>query len=152
VRRSRLSVSYLDVVAVALPLGLAIGRIGDIINGEHYGPPTHFFLGVLNSHPDADVPSHEIAYHSGGLYEVLIGAIVFAIVWPLRERLRRPTAMIWAVLGLLAAGRFIEFFARSDSKTLALGLETAQWTSLLLIVIAAAGAWFTRRSTLVGAD
>jgi phosphatidylglycerol---prolipoprotein diacylglyceryl transferase len=142
-RRARLSVKYLDVVAVALPLGLAVGRIGDIINGEHYGPATHFFLGVENTHPDADVPRHDVAYHSGGLYEVMIGAVVFLIVWPLRKRLQRPLAMVWTVIALLAAGRFVEFFARSDSRTLALGLETAQWTSLLLIVIAGAGAWFT---------
>jgi phosphatidylglycerol:prolipoprotein diacylglycerol transferase len=143
--RRRLSVSYLDVVAVALPLGIAIGRIGDVINGEHYGPATDFFLGVVNTHPDADVPRHDIAYHSGGLYEVLIGAIVFAIVWPLRKRLSRPTAMAWTVMGLLAAGRFVEFFTRSDSETRALGLETAQWTSLFLVVVAATGAWLALR-------
>jgi phosphatidylglycerol:prolipoprotein diacylglycerol transferase len=141
--RSRLTVEYLDVVACALPLGLAIGRIGDVINGEHYGPATNFFLGVRNTHPDADVPSHAVAYHSGGLYEVLIGAIVFAIVWPLRNRLRRPTAITWLVIGLLAAGRFVEFFVRSDSATIGLGLETAQWTSLALIAVAALGAWLT---------
>jgi len=141
--RRGLSVSYLDVVAVGLPLGIAVGRIGDVINGEHYGPPTDFFLGVQNTHPEADVPSHDIAYHSGGLYEVLIGVVVFAVVWPLRKRLSRPTAMVWTVLGLLAAGRFVEFFVRSDSETLALGLETAQWTSLVIIVVVAVGAWFT---------
>jgi phosphatidylglycerol:prolipoprotein diacylglycerol transferase len=141
----RLSVTYLDLVALGLPLGIAIGRIGDVINGEHYGPATTFFLGVRNTHPDADVPRQDIAYHSGGLYEVLIGAAVFAIVWPLRHRLTRPTAMIWLVMALLAAGRFVEFFVRSDSDVLWLGLETAQWTSLFLIAFAATGAWFTLR-------
>jgi phosphatidylglycerol:prolipoprotein diacylglycerol transferase len=141
--RARLTVAYLDIVACALPLGLAIGRIGDLINGEHYGPATTFFLGVRNSHPDADVPNHAIAYHSGGLYEVLIGAIVFAIVWPLRHRLVRPTAMTWLVIALLATGRFVEFFVRSDSDTVALGLETAQWTSLVLIAVAGVGGAIT---------
>lgn len=141
--RDRLSVEYLDTVAFGLPLGIAIGRIGDVINGEHYGPATDFFLGVRNTHPDADVPSADVAYHSGGLYEVLIGAIVFAIVWSLRRRLLQPTAMTWLVIALLAAGRFAEFFVRSDSDRLALGLETAQWTSLALIVLAAVGAWLT---------
>lgn len=141
--RARLTVEYLDVVACGLPLGLAIGRIGDVINGEHYGPATDFFLGVRNTHPDAEVPSHAVAYHSGGLYEVLIGAIVFAIVWPLRHRLRRPTAITWLVIALLATGRFVEFFVRSDSETLGLGLETAQWTSLALIALAALGAWLS---------
>jgi phosphatidylglycerol:prolipoprotein diacylglycerol transferase len=145
IRRRRLSVAYLDAIAVALPLGLAIGRIGDVINGEHYGPQTDFFLGVKNTHPEADVPRHDVAYHSGGLYEVLIGAIVFAVVWPLRKRLSEPTSAMWTVIGLLAAGRFGEFFLRPDSDTLALGLETAQWTSLLLIVVSLAGAWFTLR-------
>jgi phosphatidylglycerol:prolipoprotein diacylglycerol transferase len=143
--RRRLSASYLDAIAVGLPLGLAIGRIGDVINGEHYGPQTDFFLGVKNTHPEADVPRPDVAYHSGGLYEVLIGAVVFAIVWPLRKRLSKPTSAMWTVIGLLAAGRFVEFYLRSDSETLALGLETAQWTSLLLILVSVVGAWFTLR-------
>jgi prolipoprotein diacylglyceryltransferase len=73
----------------------------------------------------------------------LIGAIVFAIAWPLRKRLQQPLALTWLVLALLAVGRFFEFFLRSDSAHLALGLEIAQWTSLLLLAVAAAGAWLT---------
>lgn len=76
--RGQLSIEYLDAVSFGLPLGIALGRVGDVINGEHYGPQTDFFLGVRNTHPDADVPSPDVAYHSGGLYEVLIGALTFA--------------------------------------------------------------------------
>lgn len=142
-RRNRLDVEYLDAVAFGLPLGIAVGRIGDLIYGEHYGAATTFFLGVRNSHPEAEVPSHDLAYHSGGMYEILIGAIVFAIVVVLRRRLLRPTAMTWLVVALLAAGRFVEFFVRSDSPTLALDLEVAQWTSLALLALAGLGAWLT---------
>lgn len=141
--RRRLSIEYLDAVAFGLPLGIAIGRIGDIINGEHYGPATSFFLGVRNTNPDADVPSPNVAYHSGGLYEALIGAFVFALVLALRKWLTAPTAMMWLVIALLSAGRFAEFFVRSDSDTVALGLEVAQWTSLVLFAVAALGAWLT---------
>jgi phosphatidylglycerol---prolipoprotein diacylglyceryl transferase len=91
-------VEYLDTVAFGLPLGIAIGRIGDVINGEHYGPATTFFLGVRNTHPDADVPSPKVAYHSGGLYEVMIGTAVFLILVALRRRVTRPTAMTWLVI------------------------------------------------------
>jgi prolipoprotein diacylglyceryltransferase len=84
-----------------------------------------------------------VAYHSGGLYEVLIGAAVFIVVLVLRRRLRRPMAMTWLVIALLAAGRFAEFFVRSDSDTGALGLEVAQWTSLGLVGVAAVGALLT---------
>jgi len=143
--RARLSAEYLDAVALGLPLGYGIGRIGDLINGEHYGPATTFFLGVRNTHPDADVPSHAIAYHNGGLYESMIGFTTFAVAFALRGRLRsQPLAMVSLVLGLLAAGRFVEFFVRSDSAKTALGLEVAQWTSLALITVALVGAWVTR--------
>jgi phosphatidylglycerol---prolipoprotein diacylglyceryl transferase len=148
IRRERLSVSYLDAIAAGLPLGIAVGRIGDVINGEHYGRATDFFLGVRNTHPDALTPSPDVAYHSGGLYEVLIGTIVFAIIWPLRKRLRRPLALMWLMLALFAIGRFFEFFLRSDSADLALGLEIAQWTSLALLAVATAGAWLTLRRPL----
>ena len=142
----RLSIEYLDAIALGLALGYAIGRIGDVINGEHYGPETNFFLGVRSTHPDADVPSPDVAYHNGGLYEMLIGLFAFAVAMALRRRLRgRPTAMVWLVMALLALGRFVEFFARSDSATVALGLETAQWTSIALIAVAAVGAWATSR-------
>lgn len=141
--RQRLDLSYLDAIAAGLPLGIAIGRIGDIINGEHFGEATDFFLGVQNTHPDALTPSPDVAYHSGGLYEVLLASIVFAIVWPLRKRITRPLALMWLVIGLFAVGRFFQFFVRSDSDDLALGLETAQWTSLALLAVAIAGAWWT---------
>jgi phosphatidylglycerol:prolipoprotein diacylglycerol transferase len=144
VRRERLSLSYLDAVAAGLPLGIAVGRIGDVINGEHYGPATGFFLGVRNTHPDALTPSPAVAFHSGGLYEVLLALVVFAIVWPLRKPLEpRPLTLMWLVIGLFALGRFFEFFVRSDSADLALGLEIAQWTSLVLIAVAGVGAWLT---------
>ena len=145
IRRTGLPLRYLDAIAVGLPLGVAVGRIGDVINGEHYGPPSDLFLAVRNTHPDASVPSPDIAYHSGGLYDLLLGALIFAIVWPLRHRLHRPTEIMWLVIALIGAGRFVEFFARSDSETVALGLTTAQWTSLTILAVGVIGMALTRR-------
>lgn len=142
--RSRLNGAYLDVVAVGLPLGVAIGRIGDVINGEHYGPHSDFFLAVRNSHPDALTPDPHLAYQNGGLYEVLLGLVVFAVMWLMRNRAQRAGDLAWLVLGLFAIGRFVEFFARSDSPSLALGLDNAQWTSLALLVAVVAGWRLTR--------
>lgn len=141
--RERIDIRYLDIVAVALPLGVAIGRIGDVINGEHYGSRSDFFLAVRNSSPEALTPNSEFAYHNGGLYEVLLAGLIFAIVWPLRHRLRHKGEAVWLVLGLFAVGRFLEFFARADSPGLALGLNNAQWTSLGLLVVAVTGWWLT---------
>jgi phosphatidylglycerol:prolipoprotein diacylglycerol transferase len=139
--RTATDLIYLDVVAVAFPLGVAVGRIGDVINGEHFGPPSDWPLAVRNTHPDASVPSTDVAYHSGGLYEVILAALIFAVVWPLRHRLRRPLLTVWVVIGLFALGRFVAFFFRSDSQELALGLNGAQWSSVVLLAASAVGAW-----------
>ncbi len=146
-RRSNMSLRYLDAVAVGLPLGVAIGRIGDVINGEHYGPRSDFFLAVRNSSPDALTPNPRFAYENGGLYEVLLATLIFAVMWALRDRLRRPGELVWLVLGLFAAGRFVLFFVRSDSPQLGLGLSNTQWTSLVLLGLVIAGwALTTRRA------
>lgn len=145
VRRHRLPGAYLDACAAALPLGVAIGRVGDVINGEHYGERSTFFLAVRNAHPDALTPNPAFAYQNGGLFEVLLAAVIFAVVWPLRHRLRRPGDLAWLVLGLFAAGRFFEFFVRGDSPQLALGLSNAQWTSVVLLIVVVAGRRLTVR-------
>jgi len=139
VRRSNLDVRLLDVIAVWLPLGVAIGRLGDVINGEHHGARSDGLLAVRNSHPDALTPDSRFAYENGGLYEVLLGLVLFAAMWALRNRLTRPGDLAWTVIGLFAIGRFFVFFLRSDSPDLALGLSNAQWTSILLLAVAIAG-------------
>ena len=68
--RRRLSLHYVDAIAAAVPIGIALGRIGDVINGEHYGPPTDSVLGVQRASRGIDTGS------DGGL--------------PLRRPLRGP--------------------------------------------------------------
>ena len=142
-RLRQLSLRYLDVAAVAFPLGMAIGRVGDIINGEHYGPASNFVLALRHTNPEASVPDPTVAYHDGGLYESLISLMIFAVIWPLRHRLRRPLLPFFSVVGLYALGRFFAFFLRSDSETLALGLSTSQWASLAVLLVAGVGVVLT---------
>ena len=145
VTRSGLSGWYMDAGAAGLPLGVAIGRIGDVINGEHPGDRSSFFLAVRNSHPDALTPNPAYAYQNGGLYEVLLASIILIAIWPLRHRFRRPGDLAWLVLALFAIGRFFEFFLRGDSPQLALGLSNAQWTSIALLAVIVAGRTLTSR-------
>jgi len=144
--RAGLRARCLDALAAGFPLGLAVGRIGDVINGEHYGPATDLPWGFRYTDPDAEVPSTMLAYHSGGFYELLLGLLMFAVVWPLRHRFRRPLMLLWTVITLYGAGRFAMFFYRSDSDEVALGLDEAQWVSLALIALAALGAAWVARS------
>lgn len=139
-RRAELGPRYLDAMAAGFPLGMAVGRIGDLINGEHYGPPTDAPWGIRYTHPNAEVPSPDVAFHSGGLYEIVLALAMLAIVWPLRHRFRRPTMLLWAVIGLYGAGRFVMFFYRSDTDPGVLGLNEAQLVSLGLVAVALIGA------------
>lgn len=69
--------------------------------------------------------------------------MIFALIWPLRHRLRRPLLPFFCVIGLYALGRFFAFFLRSDSETLALGLSTSQWASLAVLLVAGVGVVLT---------
>ena len=140
-----LGVSYLDALAAGFPLGLLVGRTGDLINGEHYGPVSDLPWAVQNSDPDAMTPNPELAYHSGGLYEMVLGLVMLAVIWPLRHRLRRPGMLFWTVIGFYAAGRFAMFFYRTDSDEVALGLDSAQWTSVALLGVAVVAAGLIAR-------
>lgn len=147
-----LGIGYLDALAAGFPLGMAIGRIGDVINGEHYGPVSDLPWAVRNANPNADVPDTTLAYHSGGLYEVALSLAMFAVIWPLRSRFRRPGTLLWTVIASYAFGRFLMFFVRDDSTELTLGLSVTQWTSLALLAVAGVGLAASFRQNPVSAS
>lgn len=142
--RHKLSALYLDAIAVGFPLGLAVGRIGDLISGEHYGGETSVAWGVRYLNENAEVPRLGVAYQSGALYEILLGLIMLALVVAVRRRLERPLELLWLVIASYGAGRFVMFFFRADSESAPLGLSVSQWISLALVAVAAAG-WLWSR-------
>jgi phosphatidylglycerol---prolipoprotein diacylglyceryl transferase len=135
---------HLDVLALAFPLGMAVGRVGDLLNGEHYGPPTDLPWGVTYTDAAAHVPQVGVAYHSGALYEIAFVAVLAVVLLAGHRRLRRPGDALWVVLGAYSLGRLVVFSWVSDVEVVALGLRQAQWTSLFLIAVAGIGAAATR--------
>ncbi len=144
-RRRGLGIDYLDAMAVGFPLGMAVGRIGDVINGEHFGPASDLPWAFRYTHPDAEVPGSDLAYHSGGFYEVVLSLILLAFVLWLRRRAHAPGVLLVAVVGAYSLGRFAMFFWRSDSATVVDGLNGAQLTSALLAILSVAALWALRR-------
>ncbi|MGI8460787.1 MAG: prolipoprotein diacylglyceryl transferase [Solirubrobacterales bacterium] len=144
-RLTRSGMAYLDALAVGFGMAMAVGRIGDVISGEHYGPESTLPWAIQYSDPDAEVPSVDAAYHPGGLYESLVGLVIFAVIWPLRKHFRTPGVLFATVIGLYSLGRFLIFFVRSDSDQLALGLSNSQWISLVLIAAAVAAVAVLRK-------
>jgi phosphatidylglycerol---prolipoprotein diacylglyceryl transferase len=127
--------AVLDAAGPAAALGFAIGRIGDVINGEHHAIATNLPWGVeyVNQQTLGEVG---LIVHPEVAYELIWNLLVFVaaiVTYPIFKR-RLPvgvTGLIW--LSAFALGRFFLDFLRKDS--LILGLRQAQWASLLMIVI-----------------
>ena len=137
-RRSRFSFwKVIDASGAAAVIGLAIGRIGDVINGEHHGTPTNLPWGVeyVNA---ATLGEPGKVVHPEVAYEMILTLALLAAILPFHQRLkaRLPDGVVGLVyLTLYAAGRFFLSFLRTDSAVF-LGLRQAQLASALMVVIA----------------
>lgn len=130
----------LDLIAAAFPAAMAVGRIGDLVNGEHYGAETSLPWGVTYTNPAAHVPRTGVAYQSGALYEIVFSALLaFGVLVVLRRGRHRPGMVLWTVLGVYSLGRFLIFFGVRDVPTVAADLKQAQWTSLALMAVSVTG-------------
>ena len=101
-----------DIGALAAPLGLMLGRIGNFINGELYGRIASVPWGMIFP-MGGDLPRHP-----SQLYEALFeGPILFLILWYLRTRIQRPGELLVAFLWGYGIFRFIiEFFREPDPQ------------------------------------
>jgi phosphatidylglycerol---prolipoprotein diacylglyceryl transferase len=127
----------LDAAGAAAMIGLAIGRIGDIINGEHHGRPTTLPWGVEYVNPDTLGQPGQIV-HPEVAYEMILTLVLLGAILPLHQRLkaRLPDGVLGLTyLGLYAIGRFFLSYFRTDPAVFA-GLRQAQLASLLMVAIA----------------
>ena len=109
-RRKAPFLELADIGALAAPIGLMLGRIGNFINGELYGRVTTLPWGIVFP-GGGNMPRHP-----SQLYEALFeGPVLFGILWCLRTRVRRPGELLAAFLGLYGLFRFgIEFLREPD--------------------------------------
>ncbi|HEX4842576.1 MAG TPA: prolipoprotein diacylglyceryl transferase [Limnobacter sp.] len=124
----------MDFVAPAVPIGLALGRLGNFINGELWGRPTDGWWGVV--FPQA---GDALARHPSQLYQMsLEGIALFVGLWWFASKPRaRAAVSAWFLIGYGAA-RFVVEFAREPDRflgTLSLGLSMGQWLSLPMILM-----------------
>lgn len=128
-----------DITAPALLLAHTIGRIGDVINGEHVAKPTSMPWGVVWSHPKSLTYQYYggqlIPTHPAVAYEMVWNILIFALLWwVVRDRLK-PEGMTFALyLALTAIGRFFIYFFRLDRDWFA-GLGEAQIVSVVVLAI-----------------
>ena len=125
---------YGDLAAFGILLAQAIGRIGDIINGEHISTPTGLPWGVVYTHPSS--PSYGLPpTHPAVAYELLMDLFIFGILWKLRGRIKPAGSLFLLYFIFYSTGRFFLSFLRLDSNTVLLSLNQPQWICLLVLTV-----------------
>jgi phosphatidylglycerol:prolipoprotein diacylglycerol transferase len=112
----------MDMTAAPLLLSQTIGRIGDIINGEHWSresglPWAWYFtdstsparIGANNEYQDPEQPVHPAV-----VYEMIWNIIGLFILYKLRHRLKPDGGLFMVYLAYYSVGRFMVQFIRLD--------------------------------------
>jgi phosphatidylglycerol:prolipoprotein diacylglycerol transferase len=140
-RRKKLDVLvWLDIAAPGLALAQAIGRWGNFVNQELYGPPTDLPWGIFIDEqyrlPEYREYTH---FHPLFLYESLWSLMNMAILLFVGRRFEEkliPGDIVLLYAIIYPLGRFLLEFIRLDSAEIA-GINANQ-TFMLVVAIAAA--------------
>jgi phosphatidylglycerol:prolipoprotein diacylglycerol transferase len=135
------SLVWLDLGAPGLAFGQFVGRWGNFINQELYGPPTGSSWYGIKINPDLPHQPppdgrYDLRYHPTFLYESLWCLIVFLVLYNAEARLPDKLRKGDAILGYLILyplGRFFIEFFRPDAWVIG-KLATAQWIAVGCVV------------------
>lgn len=125
---------FADAIAPALILGQGIGRIGDVINGEHRGLTADLPWSVVYTHPNT-AGERGLAVHPAVGYEMIWDLAVFGLLLWLLGRFPRSGMLFWIYVALYAVGRFWTGFFREDTIAM-FGLRQAQLIAVAGLVAA----------------
>ncbi|HEX2889965.1 prolipoprotein diacylglyceryl transferase [Vineibacter terrae] len=138
--------AFADVIAIATPIGLMLGRIANFINGELWGRPSDVAWAMIFPRDPLQVPRHP-----SQLYQAFLeGALLFAIVvvlWRVFGLRRRPGLICGVMWGGYGLARMTgELWREPDAH---LGYLLGGWLTmgmLLSLPLVAFGAWLIVRA------
>ena len=144
-----------DVAGLAIAAGYSVGRAGCWAVGDDYGRPwvspfaVRFPEGIppstaLNMSADFGVklapgtdPSTVLSVHPTQIYEVVMGFIMFMILWSNRKHTHKEGWLFGFYCVLAGIERFVvEFFRAKDDRFIA-GMTLAQAIGLVIALIGA---------------
>lgn len=147
-RRNRPFLEITDIIAPCVPLGLASGRIGNVINGELWGRPVDPSLPWAMAFPQS---GSMVPRHPSPLYEfALEGVLLFVLLWIYARTERERGQVSGAFLMGYGVLRFIaEYFRQPDDflNLLAFGLSMGRWLSVPMIIAGLVLWWLPARLT-----
>ncbi len=143
-RFSKFQIGYFfDLIAPAIILAQAVGRVGCTINGCCYGTPTSLPWGITYTYVDTGGATHPTT-----VYELIYNLIVFAVLLKLRGRLKPDGSLFLVYLSLYSLWRLGTDFLRVGTPFV-FGLHQAQ--VIAIIVLAIATPWLVLRTRWVKA-
>jgi len=128
-----------DIASMGGIIGMAVGRIGDVINGEHFAKSTDLPWGVSYTNPNS--PSYlyfggpDMVQHPAVAYELLGDLVIFALLVLIYTRVRRSGVTFFSWMLLYGALRLGASFFRLDDIVW-LGLRTAQLIAIASMALA----------------
>ena len=114
---------YLDVIALGLPLGMAIGRVGCYLIGDHLGKGTVMPWAIL---------MYGQLTHPVVLYEIILLLGIFGLLIYLRDKNLKEGSLFSMFIVSYSIGRFLIDFFRADPTYF--GLTIAQYISIALFL------------------
>ncbi|MBA3598760.1 MAG: prolipoprotein diacylglyceryl transferase [Methylibium sp.] len=146
--RGRRFFEVTDLIAPCVPTGLAMGRLGNFINGELWGRAADPSLPWAMIYPQS---GSSIPRHPSPLYQfALEGLLLFALLWWYARKPRATGKVSGAFLVGYGVLRFIaEYFREPDAflGLLAWNLSMGQWLCLPMVAAGVAiWVWAGRRA------
>lgn len=131
--------AFADMLAPAMIIGQSVGRMANLMNGDAFGHPTGSAFGVL-------YPSTTLAYQTYGnqplwpaeIWEGQIDILIFVALLLYSAFPHRKGQVFSLYVFLYSLARFFLEYLRGDYGTLLFGLKSAQLTSLVIMIGAAA--------------
>ena len=131
---------FVDLVAPAIILAQAVGRVGCTINGCCYGieAPSWLPWAIKYSDkyppPDGYLAPLGVAIHPTQIYEIIYNLLVFAILVKLRGRFKPEGSLFLIYLSLYSLWRVGADFLRPGTPFL-FGLHQAQIIAIIVLLI-----------------
>ncbi len=138
-----------DIAGMGGILGMATGRIGDVINGEHFSSTTGLPWGVVYTDPNSPsfirFGADAAAQHPAVAYELIGDVLIFALLVFIYSRVGRAGITFFAWVFLYGLLRVFVSFLRMDDLVIA-GLRTAQVIGIVAMPIGLAGMLYLWRT------
>ena len=106
-----------DIVVLPAALGLALGRIGNFMNGEIYGRLTDVSWCIDYSKNQYMANPPQGCRHPSQIYESFKNLLMFAVLWFVKDKKMPKGFMFWSFVTMYGLLRTImEFFREPDEQ------------------------------------